>query len=111
MQFSLKHIILLLFALINCVAKSQVVGTKVFFVSEDASSSKILSLIKHSKGYLIAGTTTGLLRFDGSDFKPYKFSPAIKNKAISSITEVNNDTVWIGFQTGEIGVLKNNIVE
>ncbi|WP_051084326.1 sensor histidine kinase [Segetibacter koreensis] len=82
-----------------------------YVISSDAPGLKILTLIQHSSGYFLAGTTNGLYRFDGHSFTPFALSTQIKNKSITAIAEDKNSLVWIGFQSGEIGFLKNKTVE
>lgn len=111
MQQAGKHIILFIAFLYFTVSTgAQVTGTKVFSIYDESSSPKILCLQKHSLGYLLAGTTDGLFRFNGSGFFNYRMNDTIKNVAVSAIAEDNLHTVWIGFQTGEIGFVSNDSV-
>lgn len=112
MQQAGKHIVLFIACLyFTALASAQVTGTKVFSISDESSSPKILCLQKHSKGYLLAGTTDGLYRFNGTGFFNYKITDTVKRKSVSAVAEDNQHTVWIGFQTGEIGFVSNDSVK
>jgi ligand-binding sensor domain-containing protein len=111
MHFPRKHITITLisYCFISFI-QAQIIGAKAFAVNDDASS-RILCLVKHSKGFLMAGTNNGIYRFTGNSFHPFRFNDTIKNRAVTAIAETGSDTIWLGFQTGEIGYIKNNIVQ
>src|SRR3954453_4991348 len=90
-------------------SKAQV--TAAYDISATGHLSKINTIKKHSTGYLLAGSTNGLYRFDGRSFIPYALSTAITNKSVTAIAEDKHSQVWVGFQNGEIGFLKNKTVE
>ncbi len=105
-----KHIIFsLLFFLICDFSIAQFTAS--YTISTEGTSPKIITLQKNSKGYFLAGTTNGLYRFDGHNFTPFDLDIKIKNKSITAIAEDKNSQVWVGFQSGEIGFLKNKSVE
>src|SRR6059058_3169906 len=105
-----KHIVLtlLLFLLYKFVPGQTTVS---YTINSEGSVPKILTLEKNSKGFFLVGTTEGLYRFDGRGFTPYAISTAIVSKSITAIGEDKNSTVWVGFKSGEIGFLKDKIVE
>src|ERR1044071_6380841 len=112
MQKAGKHIILFIACVyFTALACAQVTGIKVFSISDESSSPKILCLKKHSRGYLLVGTTQGLYRFNGSSFFAYGMNDTVKNMAVSAIGEDNLHTVWIGFQTGEIGFISGSNIK
>jgi ligand-binding sensor domain-containing protein len=85
--------------------------TTSYTIASDGAGPKILTLQKHSKGFFLAGTTNGLYRFDGHVFTPFALNIQIENRSVTAIAEDKNSTVWVGFQSGEIGFLKNKTVE
>lgn len=106
----LKHTILsLLILLVSDAAFSQVSGA--YTIRSEGASPQLLSLKKHSKGYFLAGTSNGLYKFDGNIFTPFVLSSSITNKSVTAIAEDKNSTVWLGFQSGEIGFVINKKVE
>ena len=104
-----KHIVFCIIFAISHSGLGQI--TTSYTISSEGASPKILTLQKNSKGYFLAGTTNGLYRFDGHSFTPFDISSQIKNKSITAIAEDKNAKVWIGFQSGEIGFVKNRTVE
>lgn len=104
-----KHIFFsLLFFLIGHFSIAQVTA---YTIALEGASPKIITVKKISKGYFLAGTTNGLYLFDGRNFTPFDLDTGIKNRSITAITEDKNSVVWVGFQSGEIGFLKNKTVE
>lgn len=91
------------------ISTAQITGS--YTVSAEGISPKLLTLKKHSKGYFLAGTTNGLYRFDGHNFSFFDHDNKIKSKSVTAIAEDKNSIVWVGFQSGEIGFLKNKKVE
>jgi ligand-binding sensor domain-containing protein len=109
MHFYLKHLVFYLLSLLS-ITTTLCQSTGSFTISLDGTSPQFLTLLKHSKGYILAGTTNGLYRFDGHVFEPYETDNRIKNRAVTAIAE-DKRTIWLGFKDGEIGLLKNKRVE
>ncbi|NQZ88852.1 MAG: response regulator [Colwellia sp.] len=61
-------------------------------------------LYKDKQGFIWAGTSDGLNRFDGYQFKVYRNNSdkldSLSNNNILSITEDSNETLWLGTQGG-----------
>jgi ligand-binding sensor domain-containing protein len=74
-------------------------------------NNTILSLYQDSKGFLWVGTSNGLCRYDGTEFKlfPTNFLPPgeIWYNAISVITEDKSNNLWIGTRSGVVACLDN----
>lgn len=101
---------LLLFMLICNCALSQNASGRMFVVPADGDNdTRILTLYQGSQGYIFTGTNDGLYRFDGIDFVKFP-QPAGSNTSVTAICEVGNNQLWIGFDNGTIGMLKNNRV-
>ncbi|QEC68552.1 hypothetical protein FRZ67_15015 [Panacibacter ginsenosidivorans] len=85
---------------------AQSTGKRIFAISgPEGDEPKILSLYQNKQGYILAGTTKGLYRFDGLDFFKYAIdTPA----AVTTISEVYNNQLWVGFEDGKLGLVKNN---
>ncbi len=75
------------------------------------SQLSIQALYNDKQGFIWAGTTDGLNRFDGYQFKVYKGNKdkldSLSNNHILSITQDSNETLWIGTQTGLNSFNKN----
>ena len=62
------------------------------------------TLLYDNNGYLWVGTSDGLNRFDGYQFKVYRNNPednnSLSNNNISALFEDNNGTLWVGTEGG-----------
>ncbi|HZP60167.1 MAG TPA: response regulator [Opitutaceae bacterium] len=60
------------------------------------------TLIQAHDGYIWAGTSMGLARFDGMQFTVYRTSknPGLQNNAIHGLYEDRGGTLWIGTERG-----------
>jgi signal transduction histidine kinase/ligand-binding sensor domain-containing protein len=76
---------------------------------KDGAPSEIFAIAQTEDGYLWLGTTTGLVRFDGIHFENYMppFGQAFPARNVSSLLTVPDGGIWIGFNSGEISLLKN----
>jgi len=95
------------FALSNLLA-AQTTGTKRFKISESGDPIKITTLFKNNQGYIYAGTTKGLYKFDGIKFTLVPFQNPVTNPAITAIFQDNKNQLWAGMETGDIARLINN---
>ena len=88
---------LLLMCHVSLVAQSP----QLFTSSEGLSCSQIESLMQDSKGYIWFGTNDGLDRYNGYEFKHYKFDKydknSLPNNYIVDIIEDKNGYIY-GFQ-------------
>ncbi|WP_346862129.1 two-component regulator propeller domain-containing protein [uncultured Draconibacterium sp.] len=75
-----------------------------YSINEGLSQSVVNCIFQDSKGYIWLGTQNGLDRFDGRDFKLFRFNPAdsnsISNNWIYAISEDNDGNLWIGTKGG-----------
>jgi signal transduction histidine kinase/ligand-binding sensor domain-containing protein len=78
--------------------------------SKDGAPTEITSLAQTSDGTLWIGTTTGLVRFDGIEFRawePRPDGPTMRSRNISTLTAEANGDLWIGYRFGGISLLKD----
>ncbi len=75
-----------------------------YSISDGLSQSVVNCVFQDSKGYIWLGTQNGLDRFDGRNFKLFRFNPAdsnsISNNWIYAISEDLNGNLWIGTKGG-----------
>ena len=73
--------------------------------------SAVQSLAKGADGYLWIGTSSGLVRFDGSRFVVFNHqsSPAFIDDSVWSLATGRNRTVWIGTEGGGLIRLRNGV--
>lgn len=68
------------------------------------SQSSVFSLAQDNKGFIWIGTRDGLNRYDGYNFKTYRFDPqdtnSISNNEITVIYCDKNGDIWIGTRGG-----------
>ena len=81
---------------------AQPISYRAFVVNEEGQSPRIHSLLHYSKGFLIAGTSGGLYKFNGRDFSLIPFADTVIDNAITSLAEDRSGRLWLGFQSGHI---------
>ena len=73
-------------------------------IRDGLSQSTAEVIFQDSRGYIWIGTADGLNRYDGYDFKMYKYSADSQNSLTSnSIVDINEDrygNIWVGTPTG-----------
>jgi ligand-binding sensor domain-containing protein len=111
MHTTAKYILLCLILTFANTLCAQISGIHSYTINDDGASPKILTLIKSSKGFLLAGTANGLYRFDGRQFSYYNFSDTPSKKAITAIAEDKDGKIWLGLQSGQIGYVENKLVK
>ena len=73
-------------------------------IKDGLSQSSVECIFQDSKGYMWFGTTDGLNRFDGHEFKVYKYNlnddNSLTSNYINSIIEDNEGFLWVGTTKG-----------
>lgn len=73
-------------------------------VKDGLSQGTILSMFQDSNGYIWIGTTDGLNRYNGYEYKKYYKNTSkensIVNGAVTSINEDKNKNLWVGTSDG-----------
>lgn len=87
---------------------SQTAGYKQFSLGEAGISTKIYSLHKTKQGYLYAGSSDGLYRFDGKIFKKIMAVRDSVTDTVTAIYQNGRGVLWAGFQNGNIGLMDKN---
>ncbi len=103
------HILLFFSTLLWSVSFAQEADYKIFTLKEENESPQILTLFQNKQGYILAGTTLGLYRFDGLNFFKYAQDKHLSGP-ITALAE-NNGQLWVGFQNGQLGLLNKNKIE
>ena len=71
--------------------------------------AEVLAILQDRTGYLWFGTSQGLYRFDGTDFKGYTNnygeSGSLVDDVVYSLAEDSEGNIWIGTKSGGISVL------
>ncbi len=101
-----KFIFLFLFFIIKPSNSNELKNSrfKHLTVLDGLSSKWVKSIYRDKSGFLWIGTADGLNRYDGINFKVYKFSlndtTSLNHNFISSIYEDKDGNIWIGTQAG-----------
>lgn len=98
MQQRLFYRILCSFLLLPIINFAQPPGYTAY--SPEDKNTKFLSLFKCKNGYLLAGTTSGLFKFDGSAFHKIDIDRRGTADSITAIFEDNQNNLWIGCNSG-----------
>lgn len=82
-------------------------GIKHFKIEEGSSQIKIVSLFKNQQGYIYAGTSKGLYKFDGIKFTVIPFLNPVTDPFVTAIFQDTKQQLWVGFKNGDIATLTN----
>ncbi len=66
--------------------------------------SKVYSVIQDRNGLIWMGTTTGVTRFDGSEFHDFSSEDGMAGGGVMSIFEDSTGRIWFGHLYGEISI-------
>lgn len=104
----MKKLSLCLFAIciFQCVAIT--VDHKYFFqninISNGLSQNTVNAILQDKKGYMWFGTKDGLNRYDGRNFREYKYNVAkhgcLGNNFITKLFEDSEGNIWVGTDAG-----------
>lgn len=106
-EFRSKRTFVYFFMLAFCLypyAQNQPLKFKHLTISNGLSNSYITDILQDRRGYIWIGTTDGLNRFDGYDFKIYKRNPfdktSIGGNNIRCLYEDSHGNLWVGLLNG-----------
>ena len=92
----------ILFTLISNITKAQDQSPRIkYFTTEDGlSQGTINDLLKDSSGFIWIATEDGLNRFDGKEFKHFKYSESdstsISGNVLNKLCEDEKGNIWVG---------------
>lgn len=73
---------------------------------KEKKEAKLLKIFQDKKGYIWLGTSFGICRYDGINFKYLEKD----SNQVTAITENNNGVIWLGHINGVIEYIENNVV-
>ena len=78
----------------------------------EAAPGEIRALAQTTDGYLWLGAATGLFRFDGTRFEPYKpqSGQAFPQRNVASLFAAPDGGLWVGYWYGGVSFIKNETV-
>jgi ligand-binding sensor domain-containing protein len=106
-----KFLLLQICFVFSVLLFAQMPGIKSFKIEEGGEPIKILTIFKNHEGYIYAGTSKGLYKFDGIKFTQISFQNSLSNPAITVIFQDDNNQLWVGMQSGDIAKLVNNYLK
>ena len=79
---------------------------------KDGAPAEIHALAQTTDGFLWLGTATGLFRFDGTGFQPYKpqSGQAFQPRNVASLFALPDGGLWVGYWYGGVSLIKNGTV-
>ena len=86
-------------------------GIKHFKIEEGSDKIKIVNLFKNKQGYIYAGTSKGLYKFDGIKFTVIPFQNPVSDPFVTAIYQDAKKQLWVGFKNGDIATLTNNFLK
>ncbi|HQJ46663.1 MAG TPA: two-component regulator propeller domain-containing protein, partial [Ignavibacteriaceae bacterium] len=102
MKNAIKILFILLLVNIQILAQNKLF--KSLTVQEGLSDEDINCIIQDKKGFLWIGTESGLNRYDGYEFKIFKYNQndknSLPNNSIWSLYEDKKGNIWIGTKSG-----------
>ncbi len=99
--------ICLAIGLMYCLPTSGQQATS-YKLEEENKKLRILTLFVDRQGYLFAGSTTGLYKFDGSRFYKIHFKNKEYDDTVTAVFQDREKIMWAGFKSGRVARLVNN---
>lgn len=98
---SVKYYLLLTLTAITCIVNAQTATFRSLTMDNGLSNFVVTSFFKDSVGFIWIGTDNSLDRFDGVDFKHYRFNNGdINKKRVRAIAETISGQLYIGNAIG-----------
>jgi len=88
------------FFLFNIIIYSQKYPFRNFLEKDGLPSPIVRSILQDSEGFIWIGTTNGLSRFDGIEFKNLKKDKGPQENVINSLLEDREGNIWVGGRKG-----------
>src|SRR5258708_34269142 len=99
-----KYPFLICWLVVTDVSCQSKLKSQLITQEDGLSDNQVLAVVKDKIGYLWIGTTSGLNRFDGHDFKIFRSDLKNKNSlpsnAILTLSVDRNNIIWIGLANG-----------
>ncbi|TNE57405.1 MAG: hypothetical protein EP344_11145 [Bacteroidetes bacterium] len=77
--------------------------------AKDVDKDQMRTLYQDRHGWMWFGGEHGLFRYDGINFQPVGLPDTLAGDPVTALYEVNDD-LWVGFESGAIGILPANTV-
>ena len=67
------------------------------------------AIVQDAAGYLWLGTSIGLVRFDGVEFRPWRIEGIPLDTFITALLVSSDDTLWVGLTTGIVRIKNDEV--
>jgi ligand-binding sensor domain-containing protein len=95
---------IIIIPILQCLGDTNRLKFQHITVDDGLSQGSVLSIFQDSQGFIWFGTQDGLNRYDGKNFKIYKYDPtdsaSISDNFIRTICEDSSKNLWIGTING-----------
>ncbi|MEP7145538.1 MAG: two-component regulator propeller domain-containing protein, partial [bacterium] len=102
-KFLISFLLLIIIIPVTSIARSNLKSENVA-LEQGVSGNLIYSIFQDSKGFLWLGTMFGLVRYDGINYKTFRYDPldtnSLSNDDVISIFEEKSGNLWIGTYNG-----------
>ncbi|MEO8664854.1 MAG: two-component regulator propeller domain-containing protein [Ignavibacteria bacterium] len=103
----IKLFVIILFFITSIVSYAQAdLRSEKLSQEQGVSNDLIYTICQDSKGFLWFGTMFGLVRYDGLNYKTFRYDPldtnSLSNDDVISIFEDNSGSIWIGTYNGGV---------
>src|SRR3546814_706825 len=82
-----------------------------YFPVKRNQSLQVNALLQDRTGFIWLGTSRGLFRFDGSDYRHYDLTDSLPDSEITALAEDSLGRIWSGHQNGQLSYLENGSVQ
>ena len=105
-----KSALISLLIIFGCLAGAGLSAQTPYFklhpLPEDLQDVVIQEMFQSEDGYMWLGTTHGLLRYDGLDFRHFHRPDTTTSNTVTAIFQDRSGTMWIGYQDGQVWLLQ-----
>jgi ligand-binding sensor domain-containing protein/signal transduction histidine kinase len=85
-------------------ALAQRLPLRAYSTADGLPGDQITALLPDSRGFLWIGTTTGLSRFDGREFRNYGVADGLPHPSVTALIEDRDGALWIGTRGGLVRI-------
>ena len=105
----MRDIIIIFFLLLGALSlEAQIPYFKTHPFSEIHKSTVVNTMLETKDGFLWLGTSNGLFRYNGLEFKQVALVDTVLNSNVTALFEDEQATIWAGTKEGEIFFLEKN---
>src|SRR6266498_777847 len=72
--------------------------------ADGLAGDHVTALLPDSRGFLWIGTTTGLSRFDGREFRNFGVGDGLPHPAVNALLEDRDGVIWVGTRGGIVRI-------